>query len=244
MPDFSELKSEYATLWASMDIRADKRDAVTRIVKKLAGRKPQYVAVAKRTGVPWFVIAALHNRESDANFNTYLGNGEPLDRVTRLVPKGRGPFETWEEGAVDALALDGLDRVKEWTPERACFAIETFNGFGYRNRGINSPYLWSFSNHYTRGKYVADGRFSATHVDQQCGAMPIVKRIMELDQTARFPSTKTPIKEPVITTGIGATIATYAHQIGTSQKLVIAILIVTAIAAGVAYAVARARPKA
>jgi lysozyme family protein len=241
MPDFSELKSEYATLWASMNIRADKRDAVGRTAKTLIGRKSQYVAVSKQTGVPWFVIAALHNRESDANFSTYLGNGEPLDRVTRLVPKGRGPFETWEAGAIDALSLDGLDRVNEWTPERACFEIEKFNGFGYRNRGVNSPYLWSFSNHYARGKYVADGRFSASHVDQQCGAIPILKRIMELDETARFPWSKLPIKEPVITTGIGATIATYAHQIGASPKLIIAILIVTAIAAGVAYAIARAR---
>src|SRR5262245_34538028 len=244
MPDFSELKSEYATLWASMGIRADKRDAVGRIAKKLIEHKPQYSAVAKQTGVPWFVIAALHNRESDANFRTYLGNGEPLDRVTRLVPKGRGPFETWEEGAIDALSLDGLDRVKEWTPARACFEIEKFNGFGYRNRGINSPYLWSFSNHYARGKYVADGRFSSAHVDQQCGAIPILRQIMELDDSARFPSSKVPIKDPLITTGIGATIATYAHQIGTSPKLVISILIITAIAAGAAYAVARARTKA
>jgi lysozyme family protein len=40
------------------------------------------------TGVPWFVVAALHERESGADFATYLGNGEPLNRVTQLVPKG------------------------------------------------------------------------------------------------------------------------------------------------------------
>jgi peptidoglycan hydrolase-like protein with peptidoglycan-binding domain len=51
---------------------------------------------------------------------------------------------------------------------------------------VKSPYLWSFSNIYSSGKYVADGRFSASAVDQQCGAMPVLKRIMELDASARF----------------------------------------------------------
>jgi hypothetical protein len=67
---------------------------------------------------------------------------------------------------------------------------------------------------------------------------------MELDQTARFRSAKAPIKEPVITTGIGGLIAAYAHQIGASLTAVVAILIVTAIAAGLAYAIARSRANA
>src|SRR5215470_10169543 len=155
MIDYAELKSEYAQLWATMEIRPDKRELVMRIARTLMCHKEQYLTVEARTGVPWFVIAALHNRESDADFATYLGNGEPLERKTALVPRGRGPFASWEAGAVDALALDGLDQVKEWSPERACFEIEKFNGFGYRRRGVRSPNLWSFSNHYTRGKYVA-----------------------------------------------------------------------------------------
>src|SRR5262245_63583168 len=110
MTDYAELKSEYAHLWSSMEIRVDKHELVMHVARKLMRHKTQYLAVATRTGVPWFVIAALHNRESDADFGTYLGNGEPLDRVTRLVPKGRGPFETWEEGAIDALTLDEIGR--------------------------------------------------------------------------------------------------------------------------------------
>src|SRR5262245_20010193 len=188
MPDFAELKTEYEDLWASMAIRSDKADVVSRIARKLIAHKARYQAVEAKTGVPWFVIAALHNRESDADFDTYLGNGEPLDRRTRLVPTGRGPFPDWEAGAIDALHLDGLDQVKEWTPARACFEIEKFNGFGYRNHHgqVKSPYLWSFSNHYTRGKYVADGRFDPNAIDAQCGAIPVLRRIMELDSSARF----------------------------------------------------------
>src|SRR5215510_3215489 len=123
MFDYLELKSDFARLWDSMDVRPDKRELVTRIARKLLRHKAQYQTVEAKTGVPWFVIAALHNRESDADFTTYLGNGESLNRVTRLVPKGRGPFASWEAGAIDALALDGLDHVKEWTPARACYEV-------------------------------------------------------------------------------------------------------------------------
>lgn len=242
MPDHSELKSDYATLWASMEIRADKKEVVTRIARKLLRHKARYLAVEAKTGVPWFVVAALHNRESDADFSTYLGNGEPLDRVTRLVPKGRGPFASWEGGAADALALDRLDQVKTWTPERACFEIEKFNGFGYRRRGVPSPYLWSFSNHYVRGKYVADGRFSAAHVDQQCGAIPIVRRIMELDESARFKAGSGSGRGPAaITTILGGILGTIAHAFGVSPTTVATIVVATVVIAIAAHAFARDR---
>ena len=170
----------------------------------------------------------------------YGANGEPLNRRTILVPKGRGPFEDWAAGAVDALALDGLDQVKAWTPERACFEIERFNGFGYRKRGINSPYLWSFSNHYERGKYVADGRFSPTHVDQQCGAIPVLKRIMELDETARFKSSRLGTNPITITAILGGILGTIAHTLGLSAGTV-AIIVVATILATVGYVLARSR---
>jgi lysozyme family protein len=242
MFDFSELKSEFATLWGSMEVSADKHELVTRLARKLIRHKAQYQTVEARTGVPWFVIAALHNRESDADFSTYLGNGEPLNRRTILVPKGRGPFDDWEAGAVDALVLDGLDQVKAWTPERACFEIEKFNGFGYRKRGINSPYLWSFSNHYVRGKYISDGRFSPTHVDQQSGAIPVLKRIMELDSSARFRTGKKPGTNPVtITTILGGILGTIAHVLGVSPSAVTTILVATGILAIAVYVLARKR---
>lgn len=240
MPAFEPLQDDYARLWATMEIRADKNDAVTRIAHKLIAHKATYREVEVATGVPWFVIAALHNRESDADFSTYLGNGEPLDRVTRLVPKGRGPFASWQAGAIDALRLDRLDQVTDWTAARACYEIEKFNGFGYRAKGLASPYLWSFSNHYARGKYVADGRFDLDAVDRQCGAIPILKRIMELDSSARF-NTPVAVKQPAIVATTGGSIATLAHTSGASGKTVVAILIATLVIAGIAYAVARTR---
>jgi lysozyme family protein/peptidoglycan hydrolase-like protein with peptidoglycan-binding domain len=187
-PRFADLKAEYADLWQRMTVSPNRVAAVTQIANRLLGFKSRYQNAAQATGVPWFVIAALHNRESDADFTTYLGNGEPLHRVTRLVPAGRGPFPNWEAGAIDALHVDGLNQVTDWSPERACYEVEKFNGFGYRNRGLPSPYLWSFSNNYHSGKFVADRRFDPNFVDQQCGAIPIIKEIMARDPSAVFPS--------------------------------------------------------
>src|SRR5262245_12643461 len=240
MTDYAELKSEYLQLWASMQICSDSREHVRRIARKLMRYKTQYLAVEARTGVSWLVVAALHNRESDADFATYLGNGEPLDRRTALVPKGRGPFDSWEAGAVDALELDGLDQAKAWSPERACFEIEKFNGFGYRKRGVCSPYLWSFSNHYARGKYVADGHFSSTRVDEQCGAVPILKAIMELDSSARFKTSTSPVTKPITIT-LGAIPRILAHISGISPNAVAIILIGLVILAAAVYAFMRIR---
>jgi len=61
------------------------------------------------------------------------------------------------------------------------YKLEAYNGWGYRGlqSPIPTPYLWSFSNHYTRGKYVADGKYSPTATSQQCGAAVLLKRLVQ-----------------------------------------------------------------
>jgi len=235
---FTELKDEYQRLWDSMTIRADKAAAVERIARKLLRNKARYQAAQEATGVPWFVIAALHNRESDADFDTQLAQGDPLSSVSRHEPRGRGPFTNWEEGATDALVtLKGLDRIKDWGPARACYEIERYNGFGYRSYhpSVKSPYLWSFSNHYSAGKYIADGQFSPSAVDSQCGAIPIVKMLMQLDLTARFKSAPIipPIVKKVETGAAGSIIVAggAAAAAQTDPKIAFLILIVAVVVA-------------
>jgi lysozyme family protein len=57
--------------------------------------------------------------------------------------------------------------------------LEAYNGLGYRGLGVPTPYLWSFSNHYESGKYVADGKFSRTARSQQCGAAVMLKLLAD-----------------------------------------------------------------
>ena len=64
---------------------------------------------------------------------------------------------------------------------RAELKLEGYNGFGYRTHhpDVPSPYFWSFSTHYGRGKYVADGKWSATAVSAQCGVAVLLRRLAE-----------------------------------------------------------------
>ena len=134
------------------------------------------------SAIPWYFIACVHYLECSFSFKKHLHNGDPLTAYTVQVPAnrpkvGHGPPFTFEESAVDALKLMKYDKVTNWSLAYILQKLEGYNGFGYNKKGIHSPYLWSFSNHYTKGKYVKDGVFSADAVSQQMGAAVILKRM-------------------------------------------------------------------
>ncbi|MBO9153820.1 hypothetical protein ACFOTA_16490 [Chitinophaga sp. GCM10012297] len=135
--------------------------------------------------IPWFFIACVHYLECSFNFNKHLHNGDPLTGYTVQVPSGRPkvghppPF-TFEESAVDALRFMNFDKVRQWILPLILRKLEAYNGFGYfKYKKINTPYLWSFSNHYTKGKYVKDGKYDPEAVSQQMGAAVVLKRMEE-----------------------------------------------------------------
>lgn len=178
---YEATKAGYANLWSSVAIKNVK--GADKFARKIIAAEPKYRAVEKATGVPWYFIGLLHMRESSNNFAGVLHNGEHIigtGRKTTLVPKGRGPFASWEEAAIDALKLKGLDKIKSWDVSRIGYEAERFNGFGYTKKGINSPYLWAGSGHQQSGKYVRDGVFSQTATDTQMGVMTVLKRLCEL----------------------------------------------------------------
>jgi lysozyme family protein len=132
--------------------------------------------------IPWYFIACVHYLECSFSFKKHLHNGDPLTGYTVQVPAhrpkvGHGPPFTFEESAVDALKLMKYDKVTNWSLPFILQKLEGYNGFGYTNRGINSPYLWSFSNQYVKGKYVKDKVFSVKAVSEQMGAAVILKRM-------------------------------------------------------------------
>ena len=185
MPTLSEMRDGYKNLWSSMKIT--RTSQVEKAAKKIIANKAKYQAVEAQVGTPWYMIGALHMRESNNDFRGVLHNGEHIigtKRKTRLVPAGRGPFATWEEAAIDALKLKKHHLIKDWSIEQVLYSSEQFNGWGYLNKGINSPYMWAGSNHYTRGKYVADHVFSGSTVDSQLGVAPVMKRVLELEGKA------------------------------------------------------------
>ena len=173
-------QKQYEADFASMQIYPAPLHEAQGVATRLFVHKDRYDAVSAKTGVPWYLIAALHERESSGNFSTYLGDGEPLDHKTHCVPVGRGPFSSFEEGAVDALVHEGFDKVTDWSLGSVLVHAELYNGPGYFNRGVPSPYVWAGSDKYICGKYGSDGHYNPQLVDTQLGVAVIIKALMNI----------------------------------------------------------------
>lgn len=179
----------YAKQWDSMVLKRERVPYFEHVANYAIAHKAVYQDIERRSGVTWPHVAVLHRRESDANFDTYLGNGESLHHVTRLVPRGRGPWtgpNAFADGAVDALRIDGLTSVRDWRLEKILYYCEIFNGTGYNSRGLPSPYIWGGTNIQKPGKYVADGVFSSRVMDPQPGCAPMLWMIAKLDPSVKF----------------------------------------------------------
>lgn len=185
---FGDLRQDYATLWPAMRYRPGWKTKALTATQKLLRNKQRYQNVETVTNVPWFLIALFHHMESGSNFKKHLHNGDPLTGHTRHVPAGRPltghpPF-TWEQSAIDAVQMRKIGNIAKWSKERICYELERYNGMRSRTlHHINTPYLWSGSNHYSKGKYIRDGVWSAIAVSKQTGAILILKEMMRLDDS-------------------------------------------------------------
>jgi lysozyme family protein len=212
----SSLRSEYQDLFDTCLINPAKVAEVESLATKIESNKPRYAKVGG-TKIPWYFIGVIHNMESSLNFTKHLHNGDPLTKRTVQVPAGRpatgSPPFTWEASAADALGMKKLFEWTDWTIPGLLYKLEQYNGFSYRltHPHVKSPYLWSYSNHYTRGKFIADHVFSETAVSKQCGGAVLLRRLSE-KQAIKFDKTGTP--------ALGNTPATSGPTVGSLAPLV------------------------
>ena len=175
------LRISYQLCFDNCQLNSDREGDTDVIIQKITNNQLRYQSVSDVVGVPWYVIAVIHNMEASLSFKCHLHNGDPLNARTTHVPAGRplagNPPFTWEDSSIDAIRLEELDHWNDWTIPGICYKLEKFNGTGYRAHHINSPYLWGSSNQYSSGKYVQDHVFSITAVSKQIGAMVILKRM-------------------------------------------------------------------
>ena len=175
-----ELMDQLWAWWSNTKIKAEYEAQIKKAADMIEKHWVDYQAVASRTNVPAHVIGVIHFRESSFNFQTHLANGDPLFNnaneaiATSHVPSGLGPFHNWREGAVGALMHQGFDKGYHWDICNALDNLERYNGLGYRRRDIASPYVWSGSEAYDKGMYVADGNFDPDKVDPRPGCAPIL----------------------------------------------------------------------
>jgi lysozyme family protein len=185
IPLIAELKKKYEGLFTSCKVHPQKLVDVDRIIDRLLLNHNRYQQVADGLGIPWHFVAAIHNMEATLDFTRHLHNGDPLSARTVHVPVGRPkkdkpPF-TWEASARDALSLHSLNKQTDWSLSGNLYQLEGYNGWGYRlyHPHVLSPYLWSGSQHYEKGKYTDDGIWSDVEVSNQIGSAVILRRMVE-----------------------------------------------------------------
>lgn len=183
MVDLANLKAANLAHWNACHVLPEWIAILDRISHDLVNAKARYQAVEAKTEVPWSIIAVIHERESSQSWASSLAQGDPWNRVSIHVPKGRGPFASWEDAAIDALDVCPPHAAQwgDWSIAGALTLLEQYNGVGYFLHGMPSPYIWSSTDQYHRGKYIADGHFDPNAIDHQTGCAALLQRMTLID---------------------------------------------------------------
>lgn len=158
---------------------------IQRVLASYHANLGRYSEVARDSGVPVEVIVAIHYMECDLDFNKALHNGQTLTHVNRhgttWAPEGYGKGKRWmfEDAAKHALKLKRSIFPDTWDVANTLNFLEQYNGLGYRlyHKSVNTPYLWSGTQHYSRGKYKSDGKWSDRKVSGQVGCVPLLREL-------------------------------------------------------------------
>jgi lysozyme family protein len=188
---YDRLKGEYNDLFKRCKVADKHRPELLTAARRITAADPmrRYKRVESDTGVPWYVIGALHYREASLNFMGHLHNGDFLRLKTTQVPanrpKGPWPPNPWDaEEAWRLSAVDALERYKNvpgWKVERMLFTFEDYNGWGYRaHPGYRTPYLWNYTQIYTGGGFPHDHQWRDTYMSKQAGLASILRMLVEV----------------------------------------------------------------
>lgn len=193
------LKTLNKQRWDNCKILPNWEAAFTRTSNMMVSHKARYQKVSDMTKgrVPWWFIAIIHHLEcgTDKNgqprWDRSLAQGDPWNRKSTHVPKNRGPFNSWEDAAYDALVNcpPYAARNTDWSIAGSLAYLEKYNGLGYYRKNRPSPYLWSGTNQYSKGKYVADGIYDPNAVSKQLGCAGLLMKMGVFNKPVEVPST-------------------------------------------------------
>lgn len=195
---FAETKAGYSNMWNNASLIDAKKPMAMAAAKKICSEpyKSVFLAVQSVTKVPWWFTGGIAYREDDIDLNAYIGNGQSLLKKTTVVPIDRGPFikngrPDFLAGCVDAFGLQGFLKYKpeDWTIPFALFQAEEFNGEGYENKNVDSPYVWAGTSWEQSGLFTEDHGFDPNKRDPRVGVAAIWACIAELDPSILQPPT-------------------------------------------------------
>jgi lysozyme family protein len=182
---------DFEMLFSTMIIKDDWKGKVIAAAEQILDHQTDYDVVCAHVNekMPWYFVGIIHKMECDLDFNLHLHNGDSLKHRTVNVPSGRPVQDpangfpagyTWLESAVDALLYKDFDKCEHWTLKDMLYRIEQYNGFGpERYHNAYSAYLWSGTNHYSKGKYDKDGHWNENEISKQVGAAPLLRYLTD-----------------------------------------------------------------
>jgi hypothetical protein len=131
MVDLIKLKTANLTRWNAASVTPSLIPLIDGVSHHMVAAKPRYQAVEAKTGVPWAVVAVIHERESSQSWAASLAQGDPWNRVSVHVPRGRGPFASWEAAAEDALVVCPPHAANwhDWTIDGRCRCSSNTTGW-------------------------------------------------------------------------------------------------------------------
>lgn len=190
------LMQEYAEDYAKAEVLSNWLAEANFSARKINDGMARYKIVANALAVPAVVVGLCHLMESTCDFITHLFNGDPLTARTIHYPPGQPVAEprsgklpyTWEESAIAALIYDEISRFDMSTTAGMLNFLESYNGRGYRRQSppIKSPYLFSGTQLYTKGKFTEvwdqeKKAYQAVYfpelVSQQIGCVAVMKTL-------------------------------------------------------------------
>jgi lysozyme family protein len=187
--------------WIGCRITPSRHAEVMKVSERLCEReaKFRYQAISQAvwgTFDRWYFVAIVHEREASQNWNCQLGQGDPLNQISRHVPRGRGPFLThlgdapgndaFHRAAIDALVncAPYAGKWTDWSIGGVLTLWTDYNGTGYETfHHEPSPYDWGATNIEEWGKYVRDGQWEPHVWDSQVGCAALLKGMMEIDSS-------------------------------------------------------------
>lgn len=134
------------------------------VLRRIEQYRLLYGSVKQKTGIPIIVVGTIHYLEANNSFSMSIRDG------SKLVGKD------WVDDAVSVLAPYSLVK-GDWDVGVCLWMMERYNGFGYRRRGIETPYLWSGTDLYKKGKFVRDGVFDPNAVSKQVGGAVVMRML-------------------------------------------------------------------
>lgn len=190
MAKLREISDKYQDLYNRMLFRNERMKDAEAAARLILKGKANYDRVSEKLGgkIPWYFIGITHYMECSCNFSRHLHNGDHLTKRTIRVPAGRPIAEPWNgrgtsytfiESAMDALTMKGYHVQTSWDINLTLYRLEKYNGFGYIRRGIYTPYLWSGTTHYTKGKFIKDGVFDSNAISEQIGAAVLIRLLTD-----------------------------------------------------------------